>query len=159
MTFRSGQHSSQIDFILTRREDRRDCLDSRVIPDKCVVHQHKLVVADFRFRVRVHWNKCAKIIRTKWWKLKGEAAQTFKERILGEGSWEEEEDADDMWLKMATCVQKVASEALGVSREANRKGKTPGGGMTRCKGLLRRRKNVSSASTLTRVQPTSRAIN
>ena len=25
VTFHSGQHSSQIDFILTRREDRRDC--------------------------------------------------------------------------------------------------------------------------------------
>ena len=32
VTFRSGQHSSQIDFILTRREDRRDCLDCKVIP-------------------------------------------------------------------------------------------------------------------------------
>ena len=31
VTFRSGQHSSQIDFILARREDRRDCLDCKVI--------------------------------------------------------------------------------------------------------------------------------
>ena len=91
VTFRSGQHSSQIDFILARREDRRDCLDSRVIPGECVVPQHKLVAADFRFRVRVHRDKRAKIVRTKWWKLRGEAAQTFKERMLGEGPWEEEE--------------------------------------------------------------------
>jgi len=54
VTFRSGQHSSQIDYILARREDRRDCLDSKVFPGECVVPQHKLVVADFRFRVRVH---------------------------------------------------------------------------------------------------------
>ena len=53
VTFRSGQHSSQIDFILARREDRRDCLNSRVIPGEFVVPQHKLVVADFHFRVRV----------------------------------------------------------------------------------------------------------
>ena len=32
------------------------------------------------------------------------------------GPWEEGEDADDMWLKMATCVRKVASEVFGVSR-------------------------------------------
>ena len=157
MTFRSGQHSSQIDFILARR-DRRDCLDCEVIPGECVVPQHKLVVADFRLRVRVHRDKRAKIARTKWWKLRGEAAQAFKERILDEGPWEGE-DADDMWLKMATCVRKVASEVFSVSREANRRGKTPGGGTTRCKGLLRRRRSVSSTSTLTRVQPTSRAIN
>ena len=48
VTFRSGQHSSQIDFILARREDRHDCLDCKVIPGECVVPQHKLVVADFR---------------------------------------------------------------------------------------------------------------
>jgi hydrogenase maturation factor HypF (carbamoyltransferase family) len=35
--------------------------------------------------------------------------------MLGEGPWEEGEDADGMWLKMATCVQKVASKVFGVS--------------------------------------------
>ena len=67
VTFCSGQHSSQIDFILIRREDRRDCLDCK----ECVVPQHKLMVADFRLRVRVHRDKCTKIARTKWWKLEG----------------------------------------------------------------------------------------
>ena len=123
MTFRSGQHSSQINYILARREDRRDCLDCKVIPGECVVSQHKLVVADFRFWVRVHRDKRAKIVRTKWWKLRGEAAQTFKERMLGEGPWEEGEDADDMWLKMATFVRKVALEVLGVSRGGKQEGK------------------------------------
>ena len=122
MTFRSGQHSSQIDFILARRKDRRDCLDCKVIPGECVVPQHKLVVADFRLRVRVHRDKRAKIARTKWWKLRGEAAQAFKERMLGEGPWERE-DADDMWLKMATSVWKVASEVFGVSRGGKQEGK------------------------------------
>ena len=86
-----------------------------MIPGECVVPQHKLVVADFCFWVRVHRDKRAKIIRTKWWKLRGEAAQTFKERMLGEGPWEEGEYVDNMWLKMATCVWKVATEVFGVS--------------------------------------------
>jgi hypothetical protein len=51
VTFNSGQHCSQIDFTLVRREDRHACLDYKVIPGECVVPQHKLVVADFRFRV------------------------------------------------------------------------------------------------------------
>jgi hypothetical protein len=42
-TFSSGQHYSQIDFILARREDRHACLDCKVIPGECVVPQHKLV--------------------------------------------------------------------------------------------------------------------
>jgi hypothetical protein len=74
------------------------------------------VVADFRFQVRTHRDKRAKIARTKWWKLRGEEAQTFKDRMLGERPWEEGADVDDIWLKMATCVRKVASEVFGMSR-------------------------------------------
>ncbi|KAG2644715.1 hypothetical protein PVAP13_2KG375891 [Panicum virgatum] len=43
--------------------------------------------------------------------------------MLGEGPWEEGEDADDMWLKMATCVRKVASEVFGVSKGGKQEGK------------------------------------
>jgi hypothetical protein len=53
VTFSSGLHCSQIDFILTRKEDRHACLDCKVIPGECVVPQYKLVVANFRFRVRL----------------------------------------------------------------------------------------------------------
>ena len=74
------------------------------------------MVADFRLRVRVHRDKRANIVRTKLWKLRGKVAQAFKERMLGEGPWEEGEDADDMWLKMATCIRNVTSEVFGVSR-------------------------------------------
>jgi hypothetical protein len=37
VTFSSGQHYSQIDFILARREDRPACLDCKVVPGECVV--------------------------------------------------------------------------------------------------------------------------
>jgi hypothetical protein len=94
-----------------------------VIPGECVVPQHKLVVADFIFWVRVFRDKRAKIARTKWWKLRGEEAQAFKDRMLGEGPWEEGEDANDMWLKMVTCVRKVAAEVFGVSRGGKQEAK------------------------------------
>jgi hypothetical protein len=58
VTFSSGQHCSQINFILVRREDRHACLDCKVVPGECVVPQHNLVVADFRFQVRLQRNKC-----------------------------------------------------------------------------------------------------
>ena len=71
VTFSSGQNSSQINFVLARGEDRRACLDCKVIPGECVVPQHKLVVADFRFQVRVRRGEHTKIARMIWWKLKG----------------------------------------------------------------------------------------
>jgi hypothetical protein len=66
ITFSSGQHCSQIDFILTRKEDRHACLDCKVIPEECVVPQHKLVVADFRFPVHLQQSKRVQAPRTKW---------------------------------------------------------------------------------------------
>ena len=65
VTFSSGQYSSQIDFVLTRR-DKQTCVDCKVIPGECVVTQHKLVVADFRFLVQARGNKQARVVRTKW---------------------------------------------------------------------------------------------
>jgi hypothetical protein len=67
VTFNSGQHCSQIDFILVRREDRHACLDCKVIPGECVVAQHNLVVADFRFRVRFQRSKRVQAPKTNWW--------------------------------------------------------------------------------------------
>ncbi|WVZ58522.1 hypothetical protein U9M48_008792 [Paspalum notatum var. saurae] len=61
-------------------------------------------------------DKQAKVVRTKWWKPKGEASEDFKRRVIAEGSWEEGKDADNTWGKMATCIRKVAAEVLGVTK-------------------------------------------
>jgi hypothetical protein len=37
ITFNNGQHSSHIDFVLTRRKERPNCIDCKVIPGECVV--------------------------------------------------------------------------------------------------------------------------
>jgi hypothetical protein len=116
VTFSSGQHCSQIDFILTRREDRHAFLDCKVIRGEYVVPQHKLVVADFHFRVRFQRSKRVQTSRPKWWKLKEDVTKTFKERVLKEGHWHEEGDANSMWMCMATCVRKVALKEFGVTK-------------------------------------------
>jgi hypothetical protein len=64
--FNSGQHCSQIDFILARREDRHTCLDCKMISGECGMPQHKLVVADFCFLVRFQRSKRVQAPRTKW---------------------------------------------------------------------------------------------
>jgi Tfp pilus assembly protein PilX len=51
-----------------------------------------------------------------WWKLKGETSEVFRERDFVEGAWSEEEDANNMWVNMATCIRKVASEVFGVTK-------------------------------------------
>jgi hypothetical protein len=51
----------------------------------------------------------------EWWKLKEDAAKTFKERVLKEGPWHGG-DAENMWMKMATCIRKVALEEFRVTK-------------------------------------------
>jgi hypothetical protein len=79
VTFSSGQYCSQIDFILTRREDRHACLDCKVIPEECAV---PLVVTDFRFPVRLQRSKRVQTPRTKWWKLKERQRRRSKKESL-----------------------------------------------------------------------------
>ena len=78
--------------------------------------QHKFVVVDFRFWIRAYRGKQANIARTKWWKLKGEALGVFKERVTVEGTWFEGEEANDMWMRMASCIRMMASEVFGVTK-------------------------------------------
>jgi hypothetical protein len=53
---------------------------------------------------------------TKWWKPKEEASKTFKKKVLKEGPWHEGGDANSIWMKMAICIRKVASEEFGVTK-------------------------------------------
>jgi hypothetical protein len=80
------------------------------------VPQHKLVVAVFRFRVCLQRSKRVQASKMKWWKLKEESTTMFKERVLKEGPWHEGGDANSMWMKITTCIRKVASEEFGVTK-------------------------------------------
>ena len=104
--------------IVGARKDKRACLDCKVIPGECVVSQHKLLVADFRFQVHARRDKQAKIKRTKWWKLKRETSKVFRKNVIKEGFWKKEEDINNMWEKMAINIRKVASEVCGVTKES-----------------------------------------
>ena len=58
-----------------------------------------------------------------WWKVKGETSEVFRERVIKEGSWKEEDDINNMWDKMATNIRKVASEVCGVTKGRGREAK------------------------------------
>jgi hypothetical protein len=94
-----------------------------VIPGECVIPQHKLVVADSRFRFCLQRSKRVQVPRMKWWKSKEEAAKTFKERVIKESPWHEGGDANRMWMKMTTCIRKVISEEFGVTKGGKRETK------------------------------------
>jgi hypothetical protein len=49
-------------------------------------------------------------------KLKEEAAKMFKKRVLKKCPWHKEGDANSMWMRMITCIRKVASEEFRVTK-------------------------------------------
>jgi hypothetical protein len=59
----------------------------------------------------------------KWWKLKEDATKIFKKRVLKECPWHKGGDVNSMWMKMSTCIRKVASEEFGVTKGDKRKTK------------------------------------
>jgi hypothetical protein len=47
----------------------------------------------------------------------------FKERVLKKVPWHEGGDANSMWMKMSTCIRKVALEEFRVTKGGKRETK------------------------------------
>ncbi|XP_077223408.1 uncharacterized protein LOC143857020 [Tasmannia lanceolata] len=113
ITFSSRNNCSQIDFILTRRENKVAC---KVTPGECLVTQHRLVVLDICIKRWKRKDRDVRHPRTRWWDLKGEKLKMFKDRLLKEGPWSLDEETNIMWSGMPSYIKKVAREVLGESR-------------------------------------------
>ena len=50
VTFKSGSISTQIDYFLSRVDNRRFCKDCKVIPSEYLGTQHRLLVLDVEFK-------------------------------------------------------------------------------------------------------------
>ena len=79
ITYKSGDHQTQIDYILTRRKDLDGVRNCRVIPGEAVVTQHRLLCMKMRCpreeqKKRVNTRK-----RVKAWKLKDPGEITNKQ--------------------------------------------------------------------------------
>ncbi|XP_045454738.1 craniofacial development protein 2-like [Melitaea cinxia] len=84
ITYRSGLHSTQIDYILLRRNRLKSAKDCKVIPSESLVSQHRLLLLDLTLKVQ-SLNKSPKPpVRTKWYRLDDrEVAAEFRERVVG----------------------------------------------------------------------------
>ncbi|GMP80994.1 hypothetical protein CsSME_00035867 [Camellia sinensis var. sinensis] len=52
----------------------------------------------------------------RWWVLKGDKLEIFKNRMDDEGIWDLEEDANIMWNSMANFMRRISREVLGESK-------------------------------------------
>ena len=86
ITYKSGNRSSQIDFILYRKRDQVEMQNCKVIPGDHVTTKHRLVILDVNITVsqkQTYRRTTEKKI--KWFKLENIETRTkFKERTLQE---------------------------------------------------------------------------
>ncbi|GJX12542.1 aminopeptidase M1 [Tanacetum coccineum] len=124
ITFQSGSHNTQIDYLLVRRGDLRTCKDCRAFPSEACSSQHRLVTLDVLFERQRHRREATGRARILWKNLKGDVAETFKATVLEKLSALEEDmstsSAEQMWNTLAHTIKDVARDSLGVVSESAR---------------------------------------
>ncbi|XP_063545710.1 uncharacterized protein LOC134753703 [Cydia strobilella] len=124
ITYRSGQHSTQIDYFLLRRSKIHLAKDCKVVPSESLVSQHRLLILDLNLKVQRLQKNSKPPPRTKWYRLSDrELAEEFRKRIVdkmvGMGDMAEMR-VNDCWNEMAVCVRSMARDVFG---ETTGKGK------------------------------------
>ena len=116
ITYKSGMTSSQIDFFLLRRVDRKFCIHCKTIPGESLTTQHRVLVMDFRVEQKLRKRHHTKNPRTRWWRMKGEEQRSFLRRVGEEAKWDGNGSAEEMWREMAEVIRRTAKESFGESK-------------------------------------------
>nr|GEW41812.1 ataxia telangiectasia mutated family protein [Tanacetum cinerariifolium] len=99
ITFQSGGHNTQIDYLLVRRGDLKACRDCRAFPDEACSSQHRLIIVDVRLERLRHKREAIGRPRILWKNLNGESVETFRATVSEKLAMEDmsASNADQMW--------------------------------------------------------------
>ena len=113
VTNKSGEKSTQVDYVMCRRRNLKEMCDCKVILNECVTKQHRIMACKMVLMVK---KKKAEKVKPKirWWKLKETNYQeVFRQevtRILGG-----KDRLSNEWDKTAEMLRKTAETVLGVT--------------------------------------------
>ena len=109
VTYSSGGRSSQVDYIMVRRQRIKEVVDTKVVVGKSVAKQHRIVVS--AIIIWTKWRKAPKLVkRIKWWKLKDSKVNSkFKMDVIESGILSGQED----WQTIAEMIRSIARKELG----------------------------------------------
>ena len=121
ITYKSGGHATQIDYVMVKRADLKSVKNCKVIPGEEAVAQHRLLCAVLNIRkekpTRVDIKKKIKI-----WKLKGEKVAEYRGKVR------EKFDAntstvEENWQALKTAVLGAATEVCGTTKGGKHQGR------------------------------------
>ena len=113
--YESGGRRAQIDYIMTRMQNKRSCTNCKVLPGDWEEQQHKMVVADMVWKVTQEAKKKTNVDVVKWSKMRGKERE-LKEGLMRRVNWKVEGTVEDVWESVARAVRAICSEVLGVSK-------------------------------------------
>ncbi|GJS91806.1 retrovirus-related pol polyprotein LINE-1, partial [Tanacetum coccineum] len=122
ITFQSGGHNTQIDYLLVRRGDLKACKDCRAFPGEACSSQHRLIIVDVLLERLRHRREETGRPRILWKNLNGEAVETFRAIVSEKLAVEDmsASNADQMWNTLARVMKDAAKDSLGVANESAR---------------------------------------
>ena len=93
--------------------DKIACKDCKVIPRESLTSQYRIIVADIWIKIKVRAKR--KIInqKIKWWNLKGEKLELFKEKLVKDITTNINSDPNLMWDTATKYIKNIAKEVLG----------------------------------------------
>ncbi|GJV69187.1 retrovirus-related pol polyprotein LINE-1 [Tanacetum coccineum] len=117
ITFQSGGHCTQIDYLLVRQGDRKACKDCKVFPGEACSSQHRLLAMDTLFK-RVQRRRVGSAApRILWKNLNGDVTEAFRSRVSEGVSAQIEaisvSDANSMWNFLAGIIRDAVKDSLG----------------------------------------------
>ncbi len=127
ITYRSGNHETQIDYIMIRKRARRMTTDCKTLPYESITAQHRVVVAKLQIGQKRTKRPQKRPGKIKWWKLKTEEvkAEFVKKAIEGlrsQKDWEPEE-VEETWERVSDLLRKAGEEVCGRSKGKRKEGK------------------------------------
>ena len=124
VTYNSGEHSSQVNYIMVRRRRIKEVVDIKGIVNKSVAKQHRIVVS--AIIIWTKWRKAPKPVkRIKWWKLKDlKVKNKFKTEVIKSGILGGKED----WQRVADMIRSIARMELGEGKVTRQVDGRRGGG-------------------------------
>ena len=113
VTYSSGGRSSQVDYIMVRRQRIKEVVDTKVVVGESVAKQHRIVIS--AIIIWTKWRKAPKLVkRIKWWKLKDSKVNNkFKMEVIESEIPGGKKD----WQRITERIRSIARWELGETSE------------------------------------------
>jgi len=123
ITYKSGDHQTQIDYILMRKRELREVVNCRVIPGEAVVTLHRLLCLKMKCPDEPKKQLVNTKRKVKTWKLKDtERRREYQDAVqqkYGSGA----ESVEEAWHSLKSAVLESAEEVCGRSKGGKRERK------------------------------------